>query len=605
MTICRTRTRISSLCLLIGLASGFSQAAPATQDTAQPLTDTIERAQPEKTNTLLAERAGYVATILATEMAAESGQSQEAFNTYRALFLQTHDPAIAERAFNLALLNGQPAAAYILFNEWKSAHLPPSPEFRRSEFIMACIMKDTTTASRLMPQALQSPSREQLALIYTSLMQLAAAKPSFATPEHTHLIRQAASKPNTTPAATFANAFFSTLSNQRSQAFAALKEIERFDSDFSNSRTQWLVAQLYQKRPALIQAYFRQGTHANGWGLAFAHTLYQEQHYAQALQQYEAVAAKVPSAIAYIGAARAASRLNKPLSTIIPLLNHAIEIGNDKEKNTANLIAGYQLSHEKQYAEAERHLKQVSDQDFGFDKWLTMALIANDQNNWSQAQRYLSRAKAFQSWQANPAHSERDWLAAKLTASQHAARPDIVFQQHNALLKEYEAQSPQDPSILAMIHYSKGNYYVNQLADSEKALAEFETANRLMPDTPYIQNNLGYTLLSLPEGKRNIQRGYELIRKAWQQDKTSPVFNDSLGWALFLMQRPREALIHLESAWRNEKNAVIGAHLGEVLWQLGKRQDALTIWQQAQALPDSDHTLANTLQRLNIQLPPQ
>ena len=63
------------------------------------------------------------------------------------------------------------------------------------------------------------------------------------------------------------------------------------------------------------------------------------------------------------------------------------------------------------------------------------------------------------------------------------------------------------------------------------------------------------------------------------------------------------ALHVLQAAYEKRPNAEIAAHLGEVLWTQGEREQALALWQQARQLDVRDATLAGTLKRLNITLP--
>jgi Flp pilus assembly protein TadD len=55
----------------------------------------------------------------------------------------------------------------------------------------------------------------------------------------------------------------------------------------------------------------------------------------------------------------------------------------------------------------------------------------------------------------------------------------------------------------------------------------------------------------------------------------------------------------LRRAWEGRSDGEIGAHLGEVLWALGERDEARRIWREAlQASPENE-TLQKTLKRFN------
>jgi predicted negative regulator of RcsB-dependent stress response len=60
-----------------------------------------------------------------------------------------------------------------------------------------------------------------------------------------------------------------------------------------------------------------------------------------------------------------------------------------------------------------------------------------------------------------------------------------------------------------------------------------------------------------------------------------------------------DALPYLSSAYADDRGADIAAHLGEVLWQLGRRDQAEKVWAEA-GKDDTDNKLLNsTRQRLH------
>jgi Flp pilus assembly protein TadD len=58
------------------------------------------------------------------------------------------------------------------------------------------------------------------------------------------------------------------------------------------------------------------------------------------------------------------------------------------------------------------------------------------------------------------------------------------------------------------------------------------------------------------------------------------------------------AVEHLRRAYVGRPDAEIGAHLGEVLWRLGERDEAERVWQEALKSHPENETLQNTLKRL-------
>ena len=58
----------------------------------------------------------------------------------------------------------------------------------------------------------------------------------------------------------------------------------------------------------------------------------------------------------------------------------------------------------------------------------------------------------------------------------------------------------------------------------------------------------------------------------------------------------------LEQAYKTKPDAEIAAHLGEVLWTMGQRDKATSIWKEGLLLNSDNETLRQTLQRLRVKL---
>lgn len=117
------------------------------------------------------------------------------------------------------------------------------------------------------------------------------------------------------------------------------------------------------------------------------------------------------------------------------------------------------------------------------------------------------------------------------------------------------------------------------------------------PDHHHAFNALGYSYaernIRLPEAK-------ELIETALRQAPNDPFITDSLAWVEFRMGNKDTALVLLEKAYALRRDVEIAAHLGEVLWSMGKQDRARSIWRQALAQDADNETLRATLERLQV-----
>jgi tetratricopeptide (TPR) repeat protein len=101
----------------------------------------------------------------------------------------------------------------------------------------------------------------------------------------------------------------------------------------------------------------------------------------------------------------------------------------------------------------------------------------------------------------------------------------------------------------------------------------------LKPDHQHAHNALGY---SLADRSLRLAEARTLIQKAMELAPSDPFIVDSMGW--------------LEFRSGNR------AHLGEVLWATGRRDEARRVWQDARGRDAANEVLRETLARLKVNL---
>ena len=137
---------------------------------------------------------------------------------------------------------------------------------------------------------------------------------------------------------------------------------------------------------------------------------------------------------------------------------------------------------------------------------------------------------------------------------------------------------------------------LNRLDDMEQRLRELI---RRLPEQPHAYNALGYSLAD-----RNLRLGEakQLIVRALELAPNDPAITDSLGWVEFRLGNLPVALALLKKAYASQSDPEIAAHMGEVLWQLNQRDDAMKIWREGMQKGGDTETLRETLRRLKVDL---
>lgn len=116
------------------------------------------------------------------------------------------------------------------------------------------------------------------------------------------------------------------------------------------------------------------------------------------------------------------------------------------------------------------------------------------------------------------------------------------------------------------------------------------------PDNARALNALGYMLA---DRDMQLQEARGMIERALEQNPEDAATLDSMGWVLYRLGQPREALEYLRSAWDRSRDAEIAAHLGEVLWATGARDEARAVWDEGRELGNGSDVLEETVERLD------
>lgn len=115
------------------------------------------------------------------------------------------------------------------------------------------------------------------------------------------------------------------------------------------------------------------------------------------------------------------------------------------------------------------------------------------------------------------------------------------------------------------------------------------------PDNATALNALGYTLANRTRRYREAQ---QLIERALQLEPDEPAILDSFGWVRYHLGDREQALEYLRRAYGMFPDPEVAAHLGEVLWSMGRADEALDIWKTALSESPEHEIVLETMQRL-------
>ena len=187
--------------------------------------------------------------------------------------------------------------------------------------------------------------------------------------------------------------------------------------------------------------------------------------------------------------------------------------------------------------------------------------------------------------EADPIVVEQSWLT-EASILQEAGDTEGALRSLDQALEQFGTSIP--------IRYSHA-LLAAQLGMVEIAEVDLRMILVEEPDHATALNALGYTLADQTD---RYEEAEELIRRAYALQPDDASITDSMGWVAYRLGRLDEAEELLTRAWTLDNNPEIAAHLGEVLWQQGKQDEARVIWQQGLDVDDENLVLVETINRL-------
>jgi len=118
----------------------------------------------------------------------------------------------------------------------------------------------------------------------------------------------------------------------------------------------------------------------------------------------------------------------------------------------------------------------------------------------------------------------------------------------------------------------------------------------IKPDHAQAYNALGYSFLDRNE---RIQEGMQLVEKASQLAPDDAGIIDSVGWGHYRLGNFEKSLEFLHRAFNVNADPEIAAHLGEVLWVQGNKDQARKVWSEALKAHQDNEVLQATVKKFN------
>lgn len=251
------------------------------------------------------------------------------------------------------------------------------------------------------------------------------------------------------------------------------------------------------------------------------------------------------------------------------------------EMDTVRLYLGQIAEERKQYDDALRWYAEVAPGEQYLAAQLRIAQLLVKQGKLDAGRRHLQEARTA-------GNADRiQLLLAESQLLRDAGRAKEAYE----LLAGSLAAQPEQPELLyesALLAEKLGRHDVME--------ANLRKLIRIKPEHAHAYNALGY---SFAERNLRLVEAEQLIVKALQLSPDDPFIIDSMGWVLYRKGDNAAALTQLQRAFSIRPDPEIAAHLGEVLWMLGRRDEAKRVWQEAAKAHPGNEALAEAIKRFS------
>lgn len=567
--------------LLLPLVLAACAQLPTKVD-SEKLEDSAEEAKISQSNLPKRElTASVLFDFLVAEAALQRGYPEIAIQKYLKLMQTTRDPRIAQRATEIALRLGQPFAAEQAVSLW--TELDPDSVSAHQAAAALLVNMGRLDEARPHLEILLVSDESTVDQAFMQLNKLLASNPNKV--ESLKLVQQLAESYPDLPEAYFAVSQAAWLANQYETALNAMKQALKI-------RPNWEMAAVYQAQilrrmhyadvAVFYEDYLEKYPKANEMRAAYVRMLIAEGNFGSARVQLQQLLVENPA--------------DADIALTIGLLSMELRDFDVTEENFKKALSlGYKDSSSvhfhlaRIYEETQRRdmamasYRKVQTGDRFLPAQIRYAALLAEKGDLNAARQHLQQLPA-----ANDQQMAHLILAEAQLLRQLGSRQQVFD-----LLDDGLKKLPDFPELL----YDRA-LAADRLGKFDILEQDLRKLIQLKPDSAHAYNALGY---SLAERGDRLPEALKLIKKAVALSPNDAYIMDSLGWVYYRMGNIKEGLNYLNLAFAARPDPEIAAHLGEVLWVKGAKEDAKKIWQSALRDNPGNEVLLQTMERLMSQ----
>ncbi|MDR3298794.1 MAG: tetratricopeptide repeat protein [Candidatus Accumulibacter sp.] len=560
------------------LLSGIPVHAEAASTKPAALADRLSAQPPNAADDETAS-GQTVYEILLAEVALQRGDVGLAVKAYADLALRTRDPLVMERAIDVAGFARRFDLALDIAHLW----LDIAPASERARKMLIGVLVADNRLDELAPHLIRVLESDQTTLPGHLL---GLNRMFVRTPNRAAVFRlvDAVCQPFFGIAeAHYAVALAASGAEMGERAKREVRQALELRPEWEQAamlQAQLLARESRENAIGFMENFLRGNPDARQFRLLFARALIGERRYADARQQFDRLREDSPDdpEIVYSIAMLALQFDDKALAETN--LRHFVTLDRVVDRNAAYYFLGQIAEDDKRIDEAlARYAQVVSGEQYLAARMRQARLLAK-RGKLDEARELLRGA------QTEKTEERVQTQIAEVALLREAGRIQEAFD----FLEQRLAENPEQPELI---------YETALLADLLNRVELMEVRLRrlidLRPDQPQAYNALGYAYADRNE---RLPEARQLIEKALALAPDDVAILDSMGWVLFRQGDLPGALAYLERSYGKREDPEIAAHLGEVLWTIGRQEDAARLLREMQTKFPSNAVLSETARRL-------
>lgn len=554
-----------------------SQPQPSAEAVAEPAVDPAAEAVAQAQAALPKQplTPDILFKFLVAEVAGQRGQIGIAQSTYLDLARETHDPRVARRAAEVSMFARNPAGALEATRLWMTAE----PDSEPAQQTMAVLLLNEGKFDEAEPilRVLLKKDPANGFLHLTSVMGKTRGSPA-----GLDLVERLAADYPAMPEARFAVAQAAASVGRNEAAVAALQKADNLRPGWEPAallRAQILDQTSHADALAFMRTFLAAHPDAREVRLAYARVLVNANHFDEARAEFTRLTRDFPRNAEVSFAAGLLSLQMGDAKTAHDFLAKTLEY-NPRDPDAVYYYLGQAAEQMKQPEAADAYYAGVKAGNYLVPARARQAVLLVEAGRSDEAIALLKATRG-----ENDAQNVRliQAQAEVLRGSkQYAAIYDVLSEG----LKRYP-----DSADLLYDHAMAAE----KLDKLDVLEADLRRVIVLRPMDAQAYNALGYTLA---DRTKRLSEALTLLDKALTLSPDDPFILDSVGWAQYRSGNLSRAQEYLERAFKARPDPEIAAHLGEVLWARGQRDEAGKLWQSSLQSHPQNEVLLETLRRL-------